>query len=108
MITKKQKSIVLASLTYAVDNYYEIAEYGGNVDLVELALEAIEAADKAAWIVLADDPDNLPEEGKPCIDQNGLPCLFEYGEWVLQYEEDKDNYWSGTPTAWRYLPEFKK
>ena len=105
MITQEQKQAAMAA-------YNEVASRSYEPNWESIAIEeALEAAEKAAWVDLKEEPNNFPELKdnaffRRCINENDVVCLYDsvYG-WRTYEEDDNGNHKRVITTKWRYMPE---
>ena len=89
----------------------QIPEY---YEAIEMAVEALEKADKYRWHDLRENPDDLPEaigggyESEYVLVMIGIP---EWNHWEWAYYHHDKKLWSTYEQnvfAWRYIEPFKE
>ena len=86
---------------------------GGSVEAWDMAIKALEKADKYRWHDLRKNPDDLPEadgnsESEYVLVMIGTP---EWNSWEQAYYKYDDMMWSTYDQnvfAWRYIEPFKE
>ena len=117
-MTNKEAIEQLKERLAITDYRQQIPEY---YEAIEMAVEALEKADKYRWHDLRENPDDLPEaigggyESEYVLVMIGTPELMigtpEWNSWEQAYYHHGKRLWSTYEQnvfAWRYIEPFKE
>ena len=108
-MTNKEAIEQLKERLAITDYRQQIPEY---YEAIEMAVEALEKADKYRWHDLRKNPDDLPEAIGDCYESDYVLVLIgtpEWNSWKLAYYHHDKKLWSTYEQnvfAWRYVEPF--